>query len=296
MAHPRRLVAQIGGLLGAIAVIAACVAVASSPAAGESIRAFLRPPALLLTNPLGTLMRTLWGGASVWAENRHLKAEVARLRVDENVRLEVEQENRRLREILAFEARTPYGLVPARVIGRSADRAGGSAVIDRGRKHGVRTGQPVLSLQGLAGRVAYVSGSTAVVRTLLAEDSPVSSYDVRTRAEGIIEWRSGPPPRFHLKDIPAQADVAVGDRLLSTGYGGVYPRGIPVGEVRHVGVEETGLVKDIDVSPATRFERLEDLVVLVTPPPPGDSLTGLWLETFPTVLVPHGPRQSGIDP
>jgi rod shape-determining protein MreC len=278
-----------------VAVLSACVALASSPAAGEGIRSVLRPPVLLLANPLGAIARALWGSTSVWAENRRLKTEVARLRVDENVRREVEQENRRLRELLAFQSRSPYGLVPARVIGRSSDRVGGSAVIDRGSRYGIRPGQTVLSLSGLAGRVVSVSGGSAVVRTLLAEDSPVSAYDTRTFAEGIIEWRAGPPPRFHLKDIPAQADVAVGDELTSTGYGGMYPRGIPVGRVRRVGLEATGLVKDIDIAPATRFARLEDLIVLVTPPP-GDSLAGLWLETFPAIAASRNVRRAGIDP
>jgi rod shape-determining protein MreC len=123
----------------------------------------------------------------------------------------------------------------------------------------------------------------------------VSAYDERSRVEGILEWTPGPPARFQLTDVSAQADVRLRDQVLSTGYGGVFPRGLRIGTVTSVGVEERGLVKAIEVTPSTHFERLADLLVLTTPVAPGDSLTALWVEQF-TPPIEFSERRGGLAP
>jgi rod shape-determining protein MreC len=285
----------LGAVLAALALLGTCVALANTPAVGEFGRRVVSAPVLFIVNPIGRAARALWGAESVWIENRRLKADVARLRANDIAAHEMAQENARYRALLTFRSRTAYQLLPAQVIGRSADRAAGTALIDRGTAEGVTVGLTCLSLDGLAGKVIRAGQHTAVVRTLEEEDSPVSAFDQRTRVEGIVVWRAGPPSHFELQDVPAQAEVAVGDPLLSTGYGGVFPRGLRVGTVTRVGIEQGGLVKHIELQSSARFERLEDLLVLMNAPAPGDSLNALWLDVFPSEEMPS-PRLAGPVP
>ncbi len=277
--------ARIASLAIAVVLVGAAIAVSRAPVVADAVRRVVAAPVEFVVAPLGRAVRSVWGAGSVWAENRALKAEVARLHALQSTLSDIASENARYRDIIGFQARSPYRLVPARVIARSADRQGGGVILDRGSADGVTARQPVLSLDGLAGRVLRAEAHQSWVRTLDTEDSPVSVYDERSRETGIVVWRTGAAPRFMLDDVPARADVQTGDLLLSTGYGGVFPRGIRVGRVTRVGIEARGLVKSIDVDVSTHFGRLTDLLVLADAVAPGDSLTALWLDRYPMALA-----------
>lgn len=277
--------ARIASTVVAVLLVAACIGLARSANFADGFRRFVVGPIVFVTSPVGRTVRGLWGAGSVWSENRSLKVEVARLHALESTTVDLAGENRLYRDLLGFHARSPYQLVAAHVIARSADRDGGNVVLDRGAVDGIALGHTVLSLGGLAGRVIRVESHQTLVRTLISEDSPVSVYDERSRETGIVAWRAGVVPRFMLDDVPARADVQTGDLLLSTGYGGVFPRGVRVGRVTRAGMEARGLVKSIDVEPSTGFGRLFDLMVLTAVVAPSDSLTALWLDQFATPLA-----------
>lgn len=284
MARHSGVGARVASLALAVVLVAVCIAISRSPSTAEAMRRVIAAPLTFVVAPLGRAVRGVWGAASVWSENRALKAEVARLHAVQSTTTDLANENARYRDALGFQERSPYRLVAAHVIARSADREGGGVIIDRGRADGVETGHTALSLDGLAGRVIRADEHQALVRTLNTEDSPVSVYDERSRETGILAWRAGAVPRFMLDDVPARADVQVGDLLLSTGYGGVFPRGIRVGRVTRAGIEARGLVKSIDVESSTAFGRMADILVLTAAVAPSDSLTALWLDRFPVPL------------
>ncbi len=289
MARSGGVGARIASTVVAVVLVAAAIGLARSGGVGEGIRRFIVAPFVFVTSPVGRAVRGLWGVGSVWSENRSLKTEVARLHVLETSAPILMAENLRYRELLGFQERSAFRMVAAHVIARSADCDGGDVVLDAGTSRGLAPGQTVISLTGLAGRVVRADSHQAIVRTLGSEDSPVSVYDERSRETGIVAWRAGTTPRFMLDDVPARADVQIGDMLLSTGYGGRFPRGIRVGRVTRVGIEARGLVKSVDVDPATPFGRLTDLMVLIDTVPPSDSLTSLWLDRFaaPSAIDPR---------
>ena len=184
-----------------------------------------------------------------------LQLELARLR-------ESARETARFRDLLGVGSPPGFRAALGRVIGLDLDPLRGVAWISLGRADGLAGGESVMTVDGLAGVVDAVGGSTARVRLLLNEDAPVSVRDTRSRVLGIVEWDPG---RNHLVmgKVPLQADVATGDTLVSSGLGGVFAPALPVGEIVTVENPPGRLLKDIFVRPFSQFYRLEEVFVLL---------------------------------
>jgi rod shape-determining protein MreC len=248
-------------------------------AAGTSVRVFQRPPVLVpvvdaitggvmtaLSQPLkiGRLFTRSRGPSKRVME---LELELARLR-------EAERENARLRAMLGYEPPIRYRTVPARVVGLDRDPVRGVAWINVGSHHGVAPGEAVVTVEGLVGVVEKVSSRSSRIRLLRNENSPVSVRDTRSRVLGIVEWDPG-EGKLHVTKVPLQSDVAAGDTLISSGLGGVFPPGLPVGTVAEVRDSPERLLKDILLDPFASFFRLEETFVLIPQaPPPGLELPG----------------------
>jgi rod shape-determining protein MreC len=130
---------------------------------------------------------------------------------------------------------------------------------------GVRRQQPVVTSDGLLGRVVVVSGPYAKVQLVTDRAASVGAMVERTRRQGVI--RGGPGGTLEMNFVPLQADVVVGDRIVSAGIDGVFPRGVPVGRVTSV---EPGdeLFHRIKVVPAVDFGRLDQVYLLQIEPVP----------------------------
>ena len=213
-------------------------------------------------------------------EELHTQArELARARM---LLAELRGENQELREQLRFAQRDTLHLVPAWVLAKQGDRLGQRVLINRGVLDGVRPGSPVISRDGLVGRVDALEAHLARVRLLAHRASAVSARVERSRVEGIVE--GDPLEGLRLRFVPSSADVRVGDEIVTSGLGGGFPEGLRVGRVRALGLEQGGLLRRIDIEPAAPPEHLEDVFVLVAP----DSSTGwgfLW-------AVPQPPTDS----
>ena len=183
-----------------------------------------------------------------------LELEVARLR-------EAAAENRRLREMLGYRTADPRRVIPARIIGLDLDPVRGAAWIDAGTGRGVAGGEAVVTIRGLVGVVTRADRGSSAVRLLRSNESAVGVRDTRSRVLGVVTWSPG-PARFTLDYIPKQADVAVGDTLLTSGLGAVFPAGLAVGRVASVEEPPERLLKEIRVEPFTAFHRLEEVFVL----------------------------------
>lgn len=194
-------------------------------------------------------------------ENRALRLMVVRL-VEENIRLEdARAENERLRRMLGFRERGHRRMIPAEVIGWDRSSVGLNLEIDQGTSSGVRLGHPVVSVDGLVGKVVEVHDRSAWVTTLLSPQSGVSALDQRSRVRGIVRWRYPEGLMFQL--VPIGSDVTEGDVILSSGLGGVFPKGLPVGEVESVEERLGDLFRTIRLGSAADFDRLEEVAVLV---------------------------------
>lgn len=255
----------------------------------ESIRAYLRPLAaiflglsLLLVPPSGrkSIAQLLewslfwpfraavgWGPRSLETQR-----EVARLQ-EERVRavsrsdqaLEAEAENDRLRGLLGFQRRGAAELLAAEVIGRGRSRPDETLLIRPEAPERAAVGQPVVTPEGLLGRISSVSGGTARVEALRHRNVVVSVIDQRSREEGILRWDPEQGSLLAVQGVSAQADWQVGDRIVTSGMGAVFPKGLLVGWVVGTRPEGTGLLRRILVRPAAGLRSAEEVFLLLSP-------------------------------
>jgi rod shape-determining protein MreC len=136
-----------------------------------------------------------------------------------------------------------------------------TVIINKGTKDGVTTNKPVVHPQGVVGRIIWASPHYAKVLLLTDPNSGADVIVQRSRARGVVQGMD--KDRLRLKYVQRAQDVAVGDRIITSGVAGVFPPGILIGEVRKVDEEGRGIFQRVEVAPAVDFERLEEVVVLL---------------------------------
>jgi rod shape-determining protein MreC len=163
------------------------------------------------------------------SENRRLHAQIRALEQSRDQAVALTNENGRLRAILGLRTEPPIPMVAAHVISDSRGPFANSRLADAGREKGVAVGNPVMSEHGLVGRVVGVAEgvSRVLMVTDVASRTPVMID--RTGARAILTGDGGPSPK--LAYLRGMDPVKVGDRVLTSGDGGVLPRGLPVGTV-----------------------------------------------------------------
>jgi rod shape-determining protein MreC len=177
---------------------------------------------------------------------------------------EARQENERLRELVAFVEASELEAVGARVIGKSPTLWEGVITIDRGTAGGVEVGMPVLAARGLIGQIVAVTQNTSRVRLITDQRSGVAAILQATRAEGIANGSL--EGDITLDFVSRETTVNVGDVVLTSGMGGVYPKGLLVGEVADVQLGDSDLFPRIRVRPSADFSGIEEVMVLVGAP------------------------------
>jgi rod shape-determining protein MreC len=197
--------------------------------------------------------------ASVKKENARLKRMLASAMLERERLTQFRQERARLRRLAEFKEEQFLELLPCEVIGRNLDRFQTLLVIDKGAADSIRVRMPVLSYQGYVGRVTNVFENSAWVQLISSRNSPVSCLDKRSRVVGILEWRNH--SYFEMKNVSVVEDVAVGDTLVTSGFGGVAPKGFPVAVVTKVTPDINGLTLRVDAKSHIEFTALEEVFV-----------------------------------
>lgn len=203
-----------------------------------------------------------------YSEYDAMKNELARLRRDANDFKEEKLENRRLRDLLELKQRGDIDFSVAQVIGKEPTNWLNSIIIDKGKKDGMFINQPVMHGFGLVGKVIEVAPSTAKVLLISDVNSRVVVALQRTRLEGMLEGIGQGLCR--LKYIPLDADVELGDIIVSAGGGGVYPKGLAIGQVESVRVERGGMYKVCVIKPVSPLTGLEEVLCLKSNLKPDD--------------------------
>jgi rod shape-determining protein MreC len=198
---------------------------------------------------------------TVRGENRELKKQVASLLLERERLNQFRAERERLRKLAEFKEEQFLDLRPAEVIGRNLDRFQTTLVIDKGRADSIRVRMPVLSYKGYVGRISEVFENSAWVQLISSRNSPVSCIDKRSRVVGILEWSHF--SYFEMKNVSIVDDVQVGDTLITSGFGGVVPKGYPVGVVTHVAKQMDGLSLEVEAVSEVNFRSLEEVFVIV---------------------------------
>jgi len=200
---------------------------------------------------------------SVQAENEHLKEENARLRQETYHASEGLQELARLHTLVRFDDKWDFPIVTARVVGHNPGRFLTTLVINRGTHHGVKDNMPVFSMNGLVGKISKATVTHSRVQLLMDPNLKLSVLDRRTRVVGFLESMDG---RLLSAMIPSHAGVAEGDTLITSGLGGIFPKGIPVGTVRAVRKADLDVMSLMDVAPFQEFSTLEEVFVMQKDP------------------------------
>jgi rod shape-determining protein MreC len=196
----------------------------------------------------------------------------------ENLRLqEIERENQRLRELLSFGETRPGielrgGQIIARVIGRDSNNFLNFVMVDLGSRHGIEVGMPVLNNEGLVGRVSEVTNASSKILLISDPLSTVNAILQSSRLTGVVNGVVGDNPVMGF--IPQGTLVGVGEVVLSSGMGGNFPKGIPIGQVIEVRQRDFEVFQEAVVRPIVDFDRLE-FVLIVTNFDPLEFVPGL---------------------
>lgn len=202
------------------------------------------------------------------AEASVLRREVARLRVAEAELRHQAGENARLLRLLRLSEDNPGArLIAARVVGAGTSLTSRVLAINRGALDDIPRGSPVVSDNGLVGIVLRVGWHTADVLLLADERLQVRARVTRSRAQGVAQGE-GLREGFGLRltELLRQDDVRPGDRVETSGWAGVFPAGIPIGEVRSVHQVKGAQNRQAALVPYVDFARVETVAVLVRPP------------------------------
>ena len=200
---------------------------------------------------------------NIFAENKKLRTRVVQLTTELARYREQAAENERLRSLVDFSDSVSFDLLPVRVVLREPAQTYRSIAINAGAKNGVLLSMPVTAGSGVVGKVMQVLPHMSVVQLLQDPACRISVMVQKSRGVGIMMTENGHDFFFKCRShIP----VARGDRIVTSGLGGVYPRGLDVGEVISLVEDVNPLFKKIGVKPFADFDRLEEVFVVRVSP------------------------------
>jgi len=193
-------------------------------------------------------------------ENRELKKKNALLTGQTIQYEEGYLEGVRLQKLLGLKENLNYHIVAVRVIGRNRLSVFQTMLVNKGTVHNLRCGLPVATDQGVVGKIIETSWHVSKILLLTSEMSKIDALVQRTRVQGILQ---GSGFRCHLKYISKTDEVRVGDAVISSGMGGVFPKGLLLGFVTGVDKRDTGLFQKIEVTPSLDIVRIEEVAVIL---------------------------------
>ncbi|HDL78144.1 MAG TPA: rod shape-determining protein MreC [Bacteroidetes bacterium] len=215
-------------------------------------------------NLIGNLQNTMhfWGKVrQLENENDELRSRVADLTYKNSLMQEAYLSNIRLRNLLKYKKSSSFKLVTAVVIGQNYHGFSHALLINSGKKQGLEEKLPVLSSDGLVGKIALIGSHYAVVQPLDDVNFRVSAMIQRNRVVGI--FTPGKSGKYFLNYVPIQSNVKKGDVVVTSGYSNVFPKGIKIGVVTQVGAAKNKLFKKIEVTPGVQTERVENVFVVL---------------------------------
>jgi len=258
-------------IIGGTALLAALLFYSLNLRQKENSNAFERA-VLNVTAPIGGTVSGVNGFFSgIWEnyislvgvreENKRLRAVIE----EQNTRLIRSREavlaNERLQRLLDLKGGLQGTSIAANVIGEDATPWFRTVIIDRGSMDGVREGMPVVAAAGVVGRVVRVAANSSRLLLLTDHASAIAATVQRSRARGVVMGKAG--GLCSLEFSQRGEDVRVGDVVVTSGIGGVFPKGLPIGEVTMVKKGEYGIFQSVDLRPYVAMSRLEHVLVLV---------------------------------
>ncbi|MDR1619322.1 MAG: rod shape-determining protein MreC [Clostridiales bacterium] len=232
----------------------------------------LQPAQTFATNASNAIIdfiRGVFNTTDADIENQGLKAQLAQLEQAVTEMEALRKENERLKALLDFTEATPeLSYVTATIIARNSTVWYDTFTLNVGRAQGVKRNMAVVSGKGLVGRVSQIGATYCKVIAIIDKSMSVSVMVDRTRdggmARGLLEIGND-VDTMELYYLPSDSDLVPGDKIVTSGVGGIYPKGISVGEVREVS-RDGATERNATITPTVDFRRLEEVMVIVGMP------------------------------
>jgi rod shape-determining protein MreC len=230
---------------------------------------------LSLTGPLieAAAAPKMWAG-DIWSslvalrglrkENKRLLNELALLRGVSVKALELQSQVKRLEGFLRVAKAEKGTILLARIIGRNQSPFGRTLIIDQGRTNGILRNMAVIHQNGIIGRVFRAGHSVSQILLITDTRSSVDVLVQRSRAQGVFSSTS--EKQGEVRYMSVDADVTDNDLLVSSGFGGIFPKGLPVARVAAIFIDGKRLFKRIQATPSVDFNKLEEVMVMLVPP------------------------------
>jgi rod shape-determining protein MreC len=237
----------------------------------EHANAFERGVMNLMAPLYGVVARVNGFASAVWTdylnlvdvrkENKQLRESVKLL----NSRLAAVGEetiaNERLQKLLQLRSSLNAPALAASVIGEDGSPWFKTVVIDRGSVDALREGMPVIANDGVVGQLVKVADGSSRVLLLTDHASGIAALVQRSRARGVVKGTGG--GRCSLEFALQEEDVKVGDTVVTSGIGGIFPKGLPIGEVTMVKKGEYGIFQTVEIRPRVNISKLEEVLVIL---------------------------------
>jgi rod shape-determining protein MreC len=206
-----------------------------------------------------------WDGyislVKVHHENLRLRDEIRELNARVMAGNEALQANQRLSHLLEMKETVKAPTLAASVVGEDVASWFRTIVIDRGSSSGIAEGMAVVSADGVVGQIVKVAPSTSRVLLLTDHASGIAATIQRSRARGVVKGKG--EGLCSLEFAAREEDVKVGDQVISSGIGGVFMKGMPIGEVTMVKRSEYGIFQTVTIRPAVNIAHLEEVLVVL---------------------------------
>jgi rod shape-determining protein MreC len=211
-------------------------------------------------NSVSTGLKTL---EEVERDNADLKVENRSLKATNQALRDVEHEVNRLRRALAYRERSVFKLVPAEIVSRDSSTWWRTVTINRGKNDKIESDMPVVTDEGLVGKTTTVGDNVALVLLVSDENCRVAATVEGTKEQGIVSGErvnASVTPMLELNFLTKQANLQPGIKIYTSGVGGVFPSGLPIGSVQSFRVRE--LDSQARIQPAVDLSHLEDVFVV----------------------------------
>ncbi|HOO37138.1 MAG TPA: rod shape-determining protein MreC [Deltaproteobacteria bacterium] len=215
----------------------------------------------IITSPF-TFIADLWKDyiylVDTKRDNEELKKSNDALRVQSMNLEELRSENERLRLMLDFKAaHTEFSLYPASLLAQDITLVFKTAVIDKGSRSGFFVNMPIVNPDGVVGRVVAVSSHTSQILMITDPNSAIPALIASTRVKGIVKGTGGESLR--LEYVRRTDDVKIGDFVVTSGLLGIFPKGLRIGYVKDIQVDERKIFADILLAPCVDMEKIEGI-------------------------------------
>jgi rod shape-determining protein MreC len=193
-------------------------------------------------------------------ENQQLRTEVAQLRVGLQQERALAEQSRMLQKLLDMKMETPLKTTAAYVIAGAASPDFRTATIDKGTSDGLKPDMAVISPAGVVGRIILPTSRAAKIQLLIDRDAAAGAVTERGRAQGVVV---GTGTSLRFDHVPGTADIKIGDRVVTSGIEGIYPKGFEIGQIESI-ERRAGEFSAVIIRPTVEFSSIEAVLVVLT--------------------------------